>query len=70
MPAFVRVTEQNGRVQWVNLDHVRQLLEKPPGKGPETARTTILIDNSWVERRIDVVETAEAILAQAPRPGG
>ena len=43
MMAFARVTELNGRVQWINLDHVRQivsvldLIRIERGQSPYTA---------------------------------
>ena len=64
MPTFVRVTEIGGGVQWINLDHVRQLIVKKPVNELGAARTAILIDNNWVERRVEVSETPEEILAQ------
>ena len=44
MPAFARVTEPNGTVQWINLDHVRQIVERKPTKGTPVA-TAINIGN-------------------------
>ena len=72
MPTFVRVTELgSGTVNWVNLDHVRQLIVKKPVKQLGPARTVVTIDSNWVERRLDVAETPEEILAQVqPRPAG
>jgi len=69
---FVRVTELgSGTVNWVNLDHVRQLIVKKPVKQLGAARTVVTIDSNWVERRLDVAETPEEILAQVqPRPAG
>jgi hypothetical protein len=64
VPTFVRVTELDGGIHWINLDHVRQLVVKKPVKGMGKARTAVMIDNQWAERRIDVLETPEEILAQ------
>jgi hypothetical protein len=61
---FARVTQQNGQVQWINLDHVRQIVVKEGRHGSATL-TAIHIDNSWVERVVTVVETPEAILSQS-----
>ena len=60
---FAKVTETNGTVHWVNLTHVRELVIRPGKPGVPTL-TEIRIDNNWVERTFQVVETPEAILFQ------
>jgi len=62
-PVFARVTEQNGRVHWINLTHVRQLVVKEGRNGLLTV-TDVHIDSSWVERIVTVTEAPEAILSQ------
>ena len=64
MPAFARVTEPNGTVQWINLDHVRQIVERKSMKGMPVA-TAINIGNMWAERQVLVTQTPEEILASA-----
>lgn len=66
-PLFVRVTEHGGKVQWVNLHYVRQLVEPKPGD--RLKLTTVCIGNSLLERQLLVQETAEEILAQAASAG-
>ena len=64
MARFARVTEfGKGRVHWVNLEHVRQLVEHRgiPGR---SVRTAIHIDSSWAQQVLDVRETPEEILSQ------
>lgn len=60
---FARVTDHDGKVHWVNLDHVRMIAELKPVKN-NTARTAIHIDSYWVERQLQVIETPEEILGQ------
>ncbi|WP_428149145.1 hypothetical protein [Brevundimonas sp.] len=60
---FAKVTETNGRVHWVNLTHVRELIVKP-AKGDRPVLTEINIDNNAVASVFTVVETPEQILAQ------
>ena len=64
MPAFARVTEPNGTVQWINLDHVRQIVEQKPIKGFPTV-TAVNIGNMWAERQVMVTQSPEEILASA-----
>ena len=63
MPKFVRITELDGKVHWVNLEHVRLLTEEP-ATPKRPARTTVHIDSSWVERIIAVTQSPEDILGQ------
>ncbi|MFN3354366.1 MAG: hypothetical protein ACK4Z5_12215 [Brevundimonas sp.] len=64
MARFARVTEfGKGEVQWVNLEHVRQIVELK-GVADQPVRTAVHIDNSWVERVLHVRETPEQILSQ------
>jgi hypothetical protein len=51
MTAYARVTELDGRVQWINLDHVRQLVERMPMKGFPVV-TAVNIGNTWAERQV------------------
>ena len=60
---FARVTETNGVVHWVNLNHVRELVVKV-GKYAEPTLTEVHIDNNFVARVFRVTETPETILAQ------
>ena len=69
MLRFARVTTIDGKVQWINLQHVRQIVEWKPMKGYEVV-TAIHIDNNWVERQILVTQRPEEILASADRPLG
>jgi hypothetical protein len=62
MPRFARVTELDGKVHWINLDHVRTLSVLKPMKG-FPGRTAVHIDSSWVERVLHVSETPEQILS-------
>ncbi|MBU1326228.1 MAG: hypothetical protein KJ676_13405 [Alphaproteobacteria bacterium] len=62
MARFARVTELDGKVHWVNLDHVRTLSVLKPMKGLPV-RTAVHVDSSWVERVLHVSETPEQILA-------
>ncbi len=64
MTAFARVTELDGRVQWINLDHVRQIVERKPMKGFPVV-TSVCIGNMWAERQVMVTQTPEEILASA-----
>ena len=64
MPAFARVTEPDGTVQWINLDHVRQIVERKPIKGLPVV-TAVNIGNMWAERQVLVTQTPEEILASA-----
>ena len=64
MTAFARVTELDGRVQWINLDHVRQLVERNPMKGFPVV-TAVNIGNMWAERQVLVTQTPDEILASA-----
>lgn len=65
MGRFARVTEiGSGRVRWINLDHVRQIIEHKPVKGLPV-RTSIHIDNNWVEQRVHVTQTPEEILGSS-----
>lgn len=68
MKGFARVTELNGIVQWVNLDHVRRIVVGKPA-GEHAVVTKVHIDNSFVERLLTVTETPEQILASV-EPGG
>ncbi len=63
---FARVTETNGVVHWVNLNHVRELIVKV-GKLGQPTLTEIHIDNNFVAKVFRVSETPEAILAQVGR---
>jgi hypothetical protein len=64
MGRFVRVTEiGSDKARWINLDHVRQIIERKPFKGVPV-RTSIHIDSSFSETRIDVTQTPEEILSQ------
>ena len=60
---FARVTETNGVVHWINLNHVRELIVKPGKHGVPTT-TEISIDNQFIARVFRVTETPEQILAQ------
>ena len=60
---FAKVTETNGVVHWINLNHVRELIVKD-GRHGEPTTTEVKIDNNWVEKAFRVVETPEQILAQ------
>jgi len=60
---FAKVTETNGVVHWINLNHVRELVVKD-GKHGEPTTTEVKIDNNWVEKSVRVTETPEDILAQ------
>lgn len=62
MAKFARVTDLDGKVHWVNLEHVRLLVEEP-ATAKRPARTTVHLDSSWVERVITVVESPEQITA-------
>jgi hypothetical protein len=64
MTAFARVTELDGSVQWINLDHVRQIVERKPMKGFPVV-TAVNIGNMWAERQVTVTQTPEEILASA-----
>lgn len=64
MKGFARVTELNGVVQWVNLDHVRRIVVGKP-IGENSVVTKVHIDNSFVEKLLTVTETPEQILGQA-----
>ena len=64
MTAFARVTELDGRVQWINLDHVRQIVVRKPMKGYPVV-TAVNIGNMWAERQVTVTQTPEEILASA-----
>ena len=64
MTAFARVTELDGRVQWINLDHVRQIVERKPMKGYPVV-TAVNVGNMWAERQVMVTQTPEEILASA-----
>ena len=64
MTAFARVTELDGRVQWINLDHVRQIVERKPMKGYPVV-TVVNVGNMWAERQVMVTQTPEEILASA-----
>jgi len=68
MPSFARVTELNGQIQWINLDHVRQIVERKPIKGSDVV-TAIHIGNAWIEREVLVIDRPEEILASARSPG-
>ena len=63
---FARVTETNGVVHWVNLNHVRELIVKV-GKLGQPTLTEIHIDNNFVAKVFRVSQTPEAILAQVGR---
>ena len=60
---FARVTETNGVVHWINLNHVRELIVKP-GKHGQPTTTEIHIDNQFVAKIFRVTETPEQILSQ------
>ncbi|MGV9009785.1 hypothetical protein [Brevundimonas sp.] len=63
MSHFARVTALDGKVHWINLEHVRLLQElKPLPQQP--VRTSIHIDSYWVERQIIVQERPEEIMAR------
>ena len=64
MTVFARVTELDGRVQWINLDHVRQIVERKPMNGHPVV-TAVNIGNMWAERQVMVTQTPEEILASA-----
>lgn len=64
MARFVRVTELDGKVHWVNLDHVRTLSEQKPNK-LYPVHTSVHIDSSWVERVLHVSDRPEDILSAA-----
>jgi hypothetical protein len=65
MARFARVTEiETGKVHWINLDHVRQIIEQKPLKDVPV-HTSIHLDSSWSEQRLDVTQTPEEILAQS-----
>lgn len=57
---FARVTETNGVVHWVNLNHVRELVVKV-GKGDTPTLTEVHIDNNVVAKVFRVTETPETI---------
>lgn len=64
MARFVRVTELfSDKVRWVNLDHVRQIVVRKPNKHV-AVHTSIHIDSSFSETRLDVSQTPEEILSQ------
>jgi|GEM_PF-2658888 len=63
MSRFTRVTALDGKVHWVNLEHVRMLQELKPTPG-QPVRTAIHIDSYWVERQIIVSERPQDILGQ------
>jgi hypothetical protein len=58
---FAKVTETNGVVHWVNLNHVRELVVKV-GKHSEPTLTEVHIDNNFVAKVFRVTETPETIL--------
>lgn len=62
-PVFAKVTETNGVVHWINLNHIRELIVKD-GKHCQPTLTEVSIDNQFVAKVFRVKETPEAILAQ------
>jgi hypothetical protein len=64
MSRFARVTALDGKVHWVNLEHVRLMQELKPLPN-QPVRTAIHIDSHWVERQIIVSEQPEEIVGQA-----
>jgi len=63
MSRFARVTALDGKVHWINLDHVR-LFQELKALPDQPVRTSIHIDSHWVERQIIVSERPEDIVAQ------
>lgn len=60
---FAKVTETNGVVHWINLNHVRELIVKS-GKHGQPTTTEVSIDNQFVAKVFRVTETPEQILRQ------
>ncbi|MEC8533063.1 MAG: hypothetical protein VXZ00_03595 [Pseudomonadota bacterium] len=61
---FAKVTETNGVVHWINLNHVRELIVMDGNQGQPTL-TEVSIDNQFVAKVFRVRETPEMILTQA-----